>query len=412
MRKIILSILLLLIMIITGCDRYIDSKNPVRSLPRGVPVPTNLQVQVNDESVTLSWNISDSSQIAKYRVYVSENDSLNEHLYDSTTTSSITVTGLQVNHIYNFRIAAVLKSGLEGDKSSPISAYMSLLSMSINNNNKYTNSQDVSIGINTSNQATEVIFSEDSTFSDAVYESFSAHRNFKLSAGDGIKTVYARLQFADGSQSGDLLSDDIILDTKAHIDSVFYTPAGIVFNPGDTIIFSVDAKETEGQASVSFTGVSSVELFDDGTNGDILSNDGIYSGRYIVPLEANLNDGLVTGNFTDAAGNRASSVVSQKILNINTPPDTVKLIGYVNITGDSVNFHWTESNDNDFESYRIYENNNSTVDTSGTLIQYITSQATNIFSIEIPTSATYFRVFVFDRHGAFTGSNIVQFPKP
>ncbi|NOY88534.1 MAG: fibronectin type III domain-containing protein [FCB group bacterium] len=412
MRKIILLILLLLIISITGCDRYVNSKNPVRSLPQGVPVPTNLQVVINNESVTLNWDISDSSQVAKYRVYVSENDSLNEHLYDSTTTSSITITGLQVNHIYRLRVAAVLKSGLEGDKSLPIAAHMSLLSMSINNNNKYTNSQDVSIGVNTSNQATEVIFSEDSTFSDAVYEPFSAHRNFKLSAGDGVKTVYARLQFADGSQSGDLLSDDIILDTKAHIDSVFYTPAEKVFSPGDTIIFSVDAQETEGQASVSFTGVSSVELFDDGTNGDLLSGDGIYTGRYIVPLEANLNDGLVTGNFTDAAGNRAPSVVSQAVLNINTPPDTVELVGYVNPSGDSVYFHWTESNDNDFESYRIYENNNATVDTSGTLIQYITNQTTTNFSIELPTSTTYFRVFVFDRHGAFTGSNIVEFPKP
>jgi hypothetical protein len=58
-----------LLVLAAGCDRHIPSRNPLRSLPADPPTPVNLTAQVNDRSVTLSWEVSDSSNVGKFRIY-------------------------------------------------------------------------------------------------------------------------------------------------------------------------------------------------------------------------------------------------------------------------------------------------------------------------------------------------------
>jgi hypothetical protein len=251
------------------------------------------------------------------------------------------------------------------------------------------------------------MLSEDSTFADASFVSFTgAPASFTLSEGDGVKTVYARLQFSDGSRSGELLQDDIILDTHAAVDSVFFTPVGVTFSPGDTVLFGLDAGETGGEASASFTGVSRINLYDDGTNGDPIEGDGIYRGRWVVPVDFTLYNGVVTGSFQDRAGNSALPVTAQQVLNVNSPPQPVTLSAAPLSTFEIV-LSWTKSNSADFASYRIYRSTNAAVSESSELVTTITNVNTTGYTDDDLNDNTtyYYRVFVYNNSNLSSGSN-------
>ena len=409
-RNILLSLLILLLAFV-ACERYIESRDPISSLPDNVPVPQDVTVLINDQSIQLSWDISDASGISRYRIYASEEESSGFSLVDSTTGTAINISNLTLNQVYYFEIAAVNNEGLEGNRSSQVTAQIGIFNMSIESNRDVTNQQSVQVRFTVSNTPSYLIISEDSTFADAVFEQFTAQKSFTLSDGDGLKNLYARVQFANGAESGDLLHDDIILDTRALIDSVFFNPSGITFQPGDTIIFGLDAKESNGTARVSFSGSGTINLVDDGTEKDPIADDGIYYGWYLVPVNTNIYNGEVSGSFTDEAGNSASGATSFELLNINTTPEPVELI----VTFESGNpaiFNWTQSNESDFESYRLYRDTEASVLPIDTLIHYETGIGVRTFEYTPPTGITYYRLVVFDVHGDYSLSNVVRVDNP
>lgn len=216
MKGVRVIVIILLAAAVVGCSRYIESRNPVRSLPDAGPVPINLTARLDNGSVTISWEVADSADIARFRVYVADSTGLDYTPWDSTTGFSITLEGLKINQRYFFKVAAVANSGLQGELSEAVSARVMYLSIMIQSDREYTNSHDVLIQVSSPPKETShLMLSEDSTFSDAVFVWFdSTGTSFQLSEGDGVKTVYARLQFTDGTQSGEILSDDIILDTR------------------------------------------------------------------------------------------------------------------------------------------------------------------------------------------------------
>jgi len=362
MKRQIIIVFLLLTVLFCACERTIDSKNPIR-IPTEGTVPINLMAQVNSESVTLSWETTDSSDVLKFRIYIAEGIDGTFVLRDSTVEYEKTITNLLVNQLYYFQVTAVLNSGVEWWPSSPISARVSHLSVMINNDAEYTNQRQVQLLFNAPSGASDLLLSEDVDFTGASWQSYSSQKSLTLSDGDETKTVYARIQFTDGSQSGDVLSDDITLDTYVWIEDVSYMP---VLQPGgsfsaverDTITFILDAGETGGNAQVSIVGVSSVELHDDGLNGDLTADDGIYSGWFIFPSELHLKDGIVTGSFTDVAGNSAPVFESSQKLNITGPePEAVDLTVWLPPDADDttfVNLNWSKSENTEFDSYRIY----------------------------------------------------------
>ncbi len=407
--KIYLPFIFVLVLVVSGCDRTIDSKDPVASFPEATPAPYDVQVLVNSQTVDLEWEISDSSNIARYRLYVAEIEPVDFRLYDSTTNSSATLSGLVANRLYYIKIASVSTDGIEGRASEPVPVTVGHASITISSDAEFTNSRSVRVQINTSVTALQVLLSEDAGFADADFVAYAAERTFTLSEGDGTKTVFARLVFADGSESGEVLSDEIILDTRAQINSVFYSPSGIVFEAGETITFGLDAGELSGRASVSFTGVSGLRLYDDGVGGDDVAADGVYHGRYVVPVGANLFEAVVNGSFTDAAGNTALTMQGDELLNINTPPEAVELV-LVDGT-DSVRFQWTGSAEPDFASYQIYSAANSSVDLADTRVAIINEELppSPWFAIAAPPGPIYYRIYVFDQHGASAGSNVVLY---
>lgn len=406
MKKHILLISLILIFFVAACDRYIDSRDPLRTLPGDIPIPQSIDLFINNQSIELSWNINGSG-INRYRIYASQDDTSHFKVIDSTTTTDIVISNLTANRVYFFEIASVSTDGLEGIHSDRVSAQVGVMNMRISDNDEYTNSRSVQIRFTISNTASFVMISEDSTFANVLYEPFSLQRSFELSDGDGVKQVFARIQFSSGAESGELIRDSIILDTEARIDSVYFNLPNFEYAPADTIRFTLDAGEPDGTASVSFPGSGRIDMVDDGTGMDPVASDGIYNGWYVVPFGMNVLDGTVTGEFTDRAGNIAPSITSYDLINVNTMPESVELVIQF-VPGGTATLNWTGSTEPDFESYRIYRGSTSTVTVNDALIHYETGIGTRTFEYSPPPGTTYYRVMVFDAHGAYSLSNVVS----
>ncbi|MBD3403299.1 hypothetical protein GF420_10425 [candidate division GN15 bacterium] len=406
-RAVVIALLGAIIIAGLACTRYVDSKDPVRSLPGAPPVPTAVTAEINSRSVSLSWAIENNASYDRFRIYMAPDTADGFTVKDSTDQTEITIDGLGLNRVYYFQVAAVDSSGLEGERSETVSAQTALLSITINNNAEYTSSRNVQVQLTANQAATHVYLSEDSTFADAIAQTFAAQRAFTLESGDGVKTVYARFVFFDGSQSGEPLADDIILDTRARVDSVWYAPLGVdAFSSGDTISFYLDAGEIDGEAQVSLAGVDPVVLNDAGADGDMIGADGIYSAEWVVPNDVTVNNGTVEGQFTDAAGNQASRI-ADSTLTIFSAPLPVQLTLVEALSSYEVSLNWSQAASADFASYRIYRATATDVSDSSELIATIGSRNTvNYVDTTVASETTYYyRVYVRNSLGLSAGSN-------
>jgi len=393
-----------------SCDRYIESRDPVRSLPGPPPTPTNLSVVVNYQTVTLSWEVSDTIGLDRFRIYRSDvTDGGNFVCVDSTSENSITVAGMLPDREYLFRVAAVQVSGIEGYPSEPVLARTGLLSILIADGHRYTNTRHVRIQLVSCGPTLCVTLSEDSAFADSVQLPFLPSVEFELSDGDGLKTVYARFTLSNGSRSQIPVSDDIILDTRAEIRSVTFSPQAYLFTTGDTIKLMVDAGEDEGEASVSFPGVSRIYLFNDGNGDDVSSTDSVFTGRYVVPGGLTVTDGKVTGSFTDAAGNTALGFTSWERLNIACLPTPVQLTVVEAISTFEISLGWTRYGGSDFSAYRIFRDNTADVTDSSTLVETIANVNTTIYVDTTLDAGTqyYYCIYLRDNLGRDTASNVM-----
>jgi len=403
--------LLLAAFLSVGCDRKIESKDPVRSLPSRLEAPTNLTVAIGDREVTLSWEMDDTSGVIQYRIYTAVGGATEFTRYDSSAALTAIMSGLPFNQTIRFRVAAVGPNGIESDPSETVSAIVGLLSVMIDDDDAYTNSREVQVRLVVPGSAAYVMLSEDSLFSGVATRIFQSALPFTLSHGDGVKTVYVRVIFNDGSESAGNIFDTITLDTYAAIDSVFLIPAGQIFNEGDVISFFLEAGgETDGDASVAFPGSGDISLVDDGSHGDAAADDGRYSFDFTVPIGLTITDGKVTGNFTDAAGNRADQAVASTKVNIeiNDLPDSVTLA--VGLTDATIaRLSWTRTTDEEFDSYRIYRDGSSPVSLADDLILIVTDINQLSHNDYLPNPGIYYyRVYVFDAQGQYASSNEVS----
>jgi hypothetical protein len=415
-----LSSALLLLALFVGCDRHIESRDPVRSLPDAPPTPAGLAVTVNNQSVDLAWTIAQPSSVNRYRVYQSQDSGSGFLLVDSTTAQVITLAGLALNQVYYFRVAAVNALGVEGQRSAAVPARTGVLSIAIANHAEYTNNRTVSLQLLSIPGTSYVTLSEDAAFTDSVILAFSSQVTYTLSQGDGTKRVYARFSFADGSHSGTPVSDEIILDTRATIDSVYFEPTGRVFSPQDEITFFLRAAdaETDGRAWVSFADVSNFRLSDDGVDADALAGDGIYSGRFVVPNTVNAEDEPVTGAFIDAAGNQATPrTATDRVTILSSPaPQPVVLAGSTQ-SDTTVYLSWSRFSGQEFANYILYRDTDTAtpdsldLSTAQSLI-VLNSISDDDFTDYRPDPGTFFyQVYVYDAHGRSAGSNVIRITK-
>ncbi|MBN2227063.1 MAG: fibronectin type III domain-containing protein [candidate division Zixibacteria bacterium] len=393
-------------LLIIGCSRHIETEEPDVSPPTAPAVPHNLKIAHSGEDIELSWQVADAAGIDYYRVYYGSDSAVTALAeYDTTSALSIAVTGLATGQTYYFRVAAVTTGGLEGTLSGAVGSRAGMLSLSINGNDVYTDSRTVTISFIVPLTAQLVQLSEDIGFIDAVWQNYSSSRSFELSEGDGVKYVYGQFKFSDGSESSGPIVDSITLDTRAMIDSGYYLPAATVFGIGDTIMFYVDAGEVGGDVTISFPGKSSLVLFDDGSEGDVDADDGLFTRRFVVPVNLEVAGGIITASYTDEAGNRADSYTMTELLTIANPPTAVTLAANKDET--AVTLSWTTSVDDDFASYRVYRRTGSAdfTITEGSLLSVINSRGTTEYE-DIPQAGYWsYKVFVFDEQGLNCGGS-------
>lgn len=405
MTKYMIIAAVMLAIIAASCDRYVTNKVPVQSIPNSLPVPVNLTSVVDQETVTVTWEVTDSTDIARFRIYIAEADG-EFLLRDSTGGYSSIITGLRLNQRYYVQIAIVTFSGLEGELSDMLPIDIMHVSVEIEDGAPYINTRDVVLQINAQGLS-HIKMSERSDLADAEYRLFSGTgTSFQLSDGDGIKTVYVMMIFETGAVTANPLSDDIILDTRAIIDEVSYSPSGRTLAMNETVTFTIDTdgNEVEGYAAVTFGG-RTVTLYDENSNGT-------YEARWVVPPRFSLKDEPVIGAFTDAAGNQAPALTCPQLMNINTNPTAVTLFGAQNQADlTSANLWWTESNDDNFESYRLYYRLGGTTSTNpnsvdNTLFGYFSDPSETEYSFSPDVAGTYhFRIFIYDEHDKYAYSS-------
>jgi hypothetical protein len=98
-------------------------ENALASSPYPLPVE-NLVGVAGSGLVTLSWDLSSETDIAKYQVYMSTQQNFlatSDNYVDETTTNTYTVTNLINKTEYFFKVSAIDTAGYEGSPSKEIS---------------------------------------------------------------------------------------------------------------------------------------------------------------------------------------------------------------------------------------------------------------------------------------------------
>ncbi len=411
MKKIIL--ILLIGLIAAGCERTFDTNNVGFEPPDEISAPIALKVFHLPDGIRLSWAVHDTSEVSFFRVYYTQSEDDGYILWDTTSAFELDVTGLSSGITYLFRVATVTSGGVESPQSTSVSTSPGIISVSINNDAEYTNSRQLSVRFVVPATPNLVLLSEDSLGTAASWRNFAQPSTFTVSEGDGVKRVFARFRFTDGSESVESVGDSIILDTRAQIDSVWFTSSTPTPAVGDTIMFYIDAGEDGGEAFIDFPGLSNLTLYDDAGSGDAIADDGIYSRRYIVPLNIQVDDGVVTGHFSDRANNNATSEIAGDRLNIPEAVDPITLRAVAE-TSYRVRLDWDAVSSSDFVSYRIYRSTTTGVDDSSELVTIITSRTTITYSDEnVAESQPYFyRVYAYGSEGELTNSTETSVTTP
>ncbi|MBI1799553.1 MAG: fibronectin type III domain-containing protein [Candidatus Eisenbacteria bacterium] len=367
---------------------------------------------VTATSVTLRWNVGDSTGVASYRVYV---EGPGETAYQLRVTSTIqhaTVANLQTGQSYLFKIAGVNGAGVEGPGSDPIAVRPALLGISLNGGSPYTSNTTVGVqatapGFNQIRLAARV-----DSLAGQSYQNLAANglASFQLTGPDGAKIVYAQFRDVVSGAQSEVLSDRITLDRVAQILSVTENTAGATKTAGQIIHFTVLDGETGGSASVDIASVrTGIRLFDDGTNGDTIADDGTFAVDWTVEPTVDAANAQVIGHFTDRAGNVASPVYAPGLVTIKNPPPAVTLQSAVKQGGGKVLLQWTQSSATDFFSYHVWHSTTSPVLSSASRIldATITVRSTTAFTdsgLTVGTN-TFFVVEVVDAGGNSTASN-------
>ena len=303
--------------------------------------------------------------------------------------------------------------GFESKRSKLVSAIPNLYDVIINNNAEYTNSRQVTLTITAPVGTRYMKVSNDSTFADASWEAFASVKSWTLVAGDGEKFVYVLFRDNADHETSRPAYDSIILDTKAVIEEVYENTNGNAKAPGDSIHFKVITGEPEGEASIDIGNVKTgLKLYDDGSNGDNLANDGVYELEYKIPRGLEVSNALITAHFTDRIGNVADAVTAPGKVTIQQPPTAVELYTPTPVGNSltALNISWSQNTDTDFASYKIFRAKSPGVTSSSTLVTTITTQSTVTYDdTGLKEDETYYyKVYVFDKAGLSTGSNEVS----
>ncbi|MFH1865227.1 MAG: fibronectin type III domain-containing protein, partial [Candidatus Eisenbacteria bacterium] len=297
---------------IPGHSNPLDPSNPNTFSPEP-DRPTGLTAVISDRLVELTWSVGNASAIEHYRVYrweVEDEDEEDYELLDTTTEMEYADGDVRNGQGYYYKVSGVNGLGLEGVASRDVLVIPRVFGVTINQGTPKTSSRSVTLRMSASAGTDIMQVSNAADMSDAQWEPYQSTRTWSLEAGDGQKTVYARFRDSADNESA-IVSDTIELDTRAVIESVTEDSGGEDLSTGDVIHFTLTAGELHGDAAVDLGSVvPGIALYDDGTGGDAVPDDGVYERDYTVEQGVEVVNGPVIGTFRDEAGNQAEPVLA------------------------------------------------------------------------------------------------------
>ena len=393
-----------------GCTDQIAEPDNSDTISGAPEIPRDLQTRISDGAVLLEWSLNQPGLARQFLIYRGDTSRASvATLIDSSAELSFTDNSVRNNVRYFYQVATHGTNGLVSRLSSPVSATPALYAISINDGDKYTSSREVTINAAAFNGTRNIILGHDANFTGQNWLDYSSAVNWTLEPGDGTKMVYAKFRDYEGNETISTVSDDIILDTRAVIDSVTEDSEGKTLSVGDKLHLVVYTKEPDGSAVVEVAGVGTQTLFDDGTSGDAVADDGVYELDWTVPAAVDVRDGGIRGSFTDAAGNRADDKTSGTVINIANPPPGASLSAYV-ASASQINLTWTSSGVADFGSYLLFRSESADVDTTSKLLANVTGAANTTYqdSDLEPGTDYYYVVYTLDQSGLKAASNIAK----
>ncbi len=416
-RFLIMSVLYILIIflipfILLNCEK--ELKELVAPNVDEFPAsPLNLKATVDDRSIVLSWQMNDTTDIDHYNIYRKDSTDAKMELLDSSFVMSYVDKNVTNGRIYYYQVVAVNEIGFEGNGSNEVSARPSIYNVIIQNGDDYVNTRTVTLNLIAPASTRYMLIAHDSFFTNSTWENYSSTKSWTLAQGDGLKYVYVKFRDSEENENRSLIYDTITLDTQAAISEVSENTNGKIIQPGEYIHFVLISGEPEGKATIDIGTVKpGITLFDDGTHGDAIANNGKYEIDYQTPSDLEVVNATITGHFTDRASNIAIDVTAKKQITIQRSPKSVQL--YLqkssDITDKTLQLIWTQNQDTDFANYRLFRSNNAGVDTSSLLLTMITDQTTTSYTdSDIKEGVNYYyRLFVYDNSGLATGSNEVN----
>ena len=410
----------LVALLLLACNR--DARTPYQTEFKDVPpAPSNVVVSFGMGSAALAWEYDAGFNLLEFRIY--RKDGLDGAFANiAKTTDTFFVDSLLVNgQPYFYEIAATNTDGFEGIHSRQVVVVPSIYDILIEGGAEATNSRNVTLNITAPEDTKFMMLSNQADFEFASWEPFAQTRFWKLAPGDGLKTVYAKFRTTDDQEIESPASSRIILDTVAQIEFLGHDGGGKILKEGDAIHLTMKTSELNGVAMAEISNplietpgsaVSNIRLYDNGTRGDQIAEDGVYEVIYYVGEGLEVEGAVLYGDFKDVLGNVSPRVISQNTITISQAPHSVTLQEPTagETSTPSLVLRWTNNTDIDFASYQIIRSTSYLISLSSTLVQEVTDSKTNSYidaGLE-PATQYYYRIYVFDISGNYSAGNIVS----
>lgn len=192
-----------------------------------IPAPANLTaIVISSSQIDLNWD--SVSEAIYYKVY------RNGSFVASTTQLSYSDAGISSATDYVYYVTAVDIFGVESPQSNSVSVTTLAevipseeqrqpssiipynLSLTINNDEEYTNSLNVILSI-FAREAVQMAISNNFEFSGSVWEKYQTSKIWRLTDGEGQKEVFIKFRSLSGGIS-ETISDSIIFDSIASLN--------------------------------------------------------------------------------------------------------------------------------------------------------------------------------------------------
>lgn len=202
------GLIILIIGLIGICCQEMPSKpenanplDPDNPLTGGDPF--ELTASLANGGVTLDWAQVTIETITGYKIHRSIDDSLDFHPLAETDETSLTWldTAVTNGHSYRYKVSALSEDGEESGITNITGVRINTKPVVvINGGADVTSAKDVQLTILAAT-AKQIWLSHTPDFSDGTWEPYTTLKSWVLLPGSGLKTVYFKAQYADGTES-------------------------------------------------------------------------------------------------------------------------------------------------------------------------------------------------------------------